>query len=303
MLAFISHPDCLRHKMDEFSPERPERIKVISEAIYAANLPYIQPIAAPLANKNELLRVHKEEYLDFLFNLTPGRELITLDFDTFVGTHTLRAALRAAGSVVLAVDLVMGKKANAAFCNVRPPGHHAEPDKAMGFCFFNNVAVGVAHAFSKHQLKRVAVIDFDVHHGNGTESIFNNNSSLLFCSSFQYPFYPNKAFSKENPHVLNLPLPIGTTGETYRTILQECWFEKITAFKPEMIFFSAGFDAHEADAMGGFKLHEEDYAWITHEIKKIADEQCKGRLVSVLEGGYELSVLGTSALAHIKNLI
>ncbi|WP_133129290.1 histone deacetylase family protein [Legionella yabuuchiae] len=303
MLAFITHKDCLLHNMGNLHPERPERLQVIADAIKHSSLQdKVHYYEAPKATREDLLRVHSANYMEHLFNLSPKEGLVTLDPDTSLNPHTIEAALRAAGSVILAVDLIMNKKCHAAFCNVRPPGHHAEPSQAMGFCFFNNIAIGAAYAFEHYGLQRIAIVDFDVHHGNGTEAVFKHNNNLLLCSSFEHPFYPNKPFATEHDHLLNLSLAAGTGSITYRQQVETHWLDAIDAFKPEFIFFSAGFDGHKADAMANFNLTEEDYSWITKKIKHLADKHCDGRIVSALEGGYELSVLGKAALAHIREL-
>jgi acetoin utilization deacetylase AcuC-like enzyme len=247
--------------------------------------------------------VHDENYINNIFQLSPQQGLIELDPDTWMNPHTLIAALRAAGSVISAVDLVMSGEVVAGFCHVRPPGHHAERSHAMGFCFFNNIAVGVAHALEHHHLKRIAIIDFDVHHGNGTEDIFQQDERVLLCSSFEHPFYPYNGADTKSHHILNLPMAAGTGGQKFREEIKNLWLEKIKSFKPEMIFFSAGFDGHAEDNMSNLLLHENDYEWITREIKQIADECCQGRIVSALEGGYALEALARSVTAHLRGLL
>ena len=215
-VALITHPDCLLHDMGEAHPEQPARIQVITDELIATGLDLIlKKYLAPLVTREQLLRVHDVNYIDSIFHLAPQAGLVALDPDTFMNPYTLKAAQRAAGAAVLGVDLVMSGEVKAAFCNVRPPGHHAEKDKAMGFCFFNNVAVGVAHALDHYKLERVAIVDFDVHHGNGTENIFHNDERVLLCSSFQHPFYPFSGFDTKNDHIMNLPLPAGTTGKVF----------------------------------------------------------------------------------------
>lgn len=302
-IAFISHPDCLLHDMGKYHPEQPARLRVIDDELIRVGLEAVlKQYSAPLVTREQLLRVHDEKYIDFIFASSPKEGLVPLDPDTWMNSHTLQAALRAAGAVVLGVDLVMSKETDAAFCNVRPPGHHAEKAKAMGFCFFNNVAVGVAHALEHHKLKRVAIVDFDVHHGNGTEDIFRHDERVLYCSSFQSPFYPFSGANTKSKHISNIPLPAGTTGKIFREKVEEFWFKKIMQFEPEMIFFSAGFDAYLKDEMSDLLLTEDDYAWITQAVKQIADEVCHGRIVSALEGGYELNGLGRCVAAHIRAL-
>jgi acetoin utilization deacetylase AcuC-like enzyme len=303
-LALISHPDCLSHVMGSEHPERPERLQVIQHELMNSDISSeLKSYLAPLATYNQLARVHDKNYIDSIFQRAPKMGLISLDPDTFMNPFTLPAALRAAGANILAVDLVMSGKEKVAFCNVRPPGHHAEHAKAMGFCIFNNLAVGVAHALEHYQLKRVAIVDFDVHHGNGTEDIFQNEKRVLFCSSFQYPFYPFSGADTKSDHIINIPLPAGTNSRNFRSEIEQNWFDSIRNFNPEIIFFSAGFDGHYLDPLANMELTESDYAWLTHQIRQIAEDCCQGRMVSTLEGGYALDILGRCALAHVEALI
>ena len=260
---------------------------------------------APLASREQLCRVHDAEYVEHIFQVAPevDQDRVWLDPDTCMNPHSLSAALRAAGAVVLAVDLVMSGQSKAAFCNVRPPGHHAEHNKAMGFCIFNNIAVGAAHALHAHQLKKVAIVDFDVHHGNGTEDIFREVPEVLLCSTFQHPFYPHTGSNVVSDHIVNVPLSAGTNSQAFRTAVETHWLPKLETFQPELILISAGFDAHVEDDMASLCLVEQDFAWVTHEIKTIADKYAKGRIVSVLEGGYALSALGRSVAAHLDALL
>jgi acetoin utilization deacetylase AcuC-like enzyme len=246
-------------------------------------------------------------YVDSVFSRAPEHGLSRLDQDTVVGPHSLDAALRAAGAVVAATDLVLKGHTPRAFCNVRPPGHHAERGRAMGFCLFDNVAVGLAHALEVHGLKRVAVVDFDVHHGNGTEDILSPDGPyaerVLFCSSFEHPLYPGTGADTCSEHILNVPLSAGTTGAGFRSAVAAAWFEPLAAFAPEMVFFSAGFDAHVDDPLANLSLEAEDYAWITAEVRRATDAHTGGRIVSSLEGGYALDALGASAAAHVGELL
>ncbi len=300
-LAFISHKDCELHDMGYGHPEQPARVKVIEEIVRNSNLP-IEYFEAPLATREQLIEVHDEDYIDYIFKVSPKSGLVSLDPDTFMNPFTLNAALRSAGAAILAVDLVMQNKFSAAFCNVRPPGHHAEKNHAMGFCFFNNVAVGVAHVLLQYRLKKIAIIDFDVHHGNGTEDIFRNDERVLLCSSFEHPFYPHSGFNTKSDHIINLPLPPGTDGKMFRNNIENTWLNALDKFKPDMIFFSAGFDAHREDTLADFNLIESDYAWITNQIKQVANQHCPGRIVSLLEGGYALPALARSVLSHLEKL-
>ena len=301
--AYINHPDCLKHEMGAQHPECPARLRAIEDQLIASGLlPYLQHYDAPLATFEQLARVHEPHYIEAVQSASPREGLVYLDPDTAMNPFTLNAALRAAGAVALATDLVLERKAENAFCAVRPPGHHAESARAMGFCFFNNVAVGVAHAMAHYGLKRVAIADFDVHHGNGTEEIFRDDPRVMLCSTFQHPFYPHCGADSGNDHIINVPLPAGTDGDGFRKAVSEQWLPALERFRPEMLFISAGFDAHWEDDMAMFKLREADYAWVTQQIKDIAEKYAHGRIVSVLEGGYELHALGRSVAAHIKVL-
>lgn len=303
-IALISHSDCLLHEMGDSHPECPARLSTIKDALIRQNLdPLLQHYDAPLATREQILRAHDQTYVDTIFQIAPETGFIALDPDTSMNPHTLTAALRAAGAAIYAVDLVMANTVTSAFCNVRPPGHHAEHAKAMGFCFFNNLAIGVTHALTQYQLQRVAIVDFDVHHGNGTEDIFKDDNRVLFCSSFEHPFYPFTGAETVSDHILNIPLPAGTESNEFRSQVEKHWFAAIKDFKPELIFFSAGFDAHREDFLADLMLTEEDYFWLTKKINQIAQSCCHGRMISLLEGGYNLEALGRSAVAHIKGLL
>jgi acetoin utilization deacetylase AcuC-like enzyme len=228
--------------------------------------------------------------------------IVHLDPDTAMNRHTWQAALRSAGAGVKAVDLVVAGEVENAFCAVRPPGHHAERAAAMGFCFFNNIAVAAAHALAAHGLARVAIVDFDVHHGNGTEDCFKGDPRVLMVSTFQHPFYPYSGIDHPAANMLNVPLARGTDGEEFRQVVHDLWMPRLREFRPEMIFISAGFDAHYEDEMGGLNLLEKDYAWVTGQLKQLAEECAQGRIVSMLEGGYSLSALSRSVAAHIRAL-
>jgi acetoin utilization deacetylase AcuC-like enzyme len=227
---------------------------------------------------------------------------VHLDPDTAMNPHTLNAALRAAGAAVLAVDLVMNDKFKSAFCAVRPPGHHACRARSMGFCIFNNVAVAARHAVAAHGLKRVAIIDFDVHHGNGTEDIFEDDESVLMASIFQHPFYPYSGTESPARNMVNVPLPAGAGSREFRDAVRAAWLPALDEYRPELVLFSAGFDAHAEDDMAMLRFHDADYGWVTEQLKDIADRHSGGRMVSMLEGGYSLSALGRSAVQHIKAL-
>ena len=301
--AYISHSDCLKHDMGSQHPECPARLMAIEDQLIASGLMnFLQAYEAPLATFEQLARVHQPQYIEAIHAASPKEGIIYLDPDTAMNPFTLRAALRAAGAAVLAADLVLEQKVANAFCAVRPPGHHAESARPMGFCIFNNVAVGVAHALEHHGLSRVAIADFDVHHGNGTEEIFRDNPNVMLCSTFQHPFYPHRGADSGNDHIINVPLAAGTDGEAFRDAVTQVWLPALERFQPEMLFISAGFDAHWEDDMAQLKLNESDYAWVTQLIKEVADKHAQSRIVSTLEGGYELHALGRSVAAHIKVL-
>lgn len=302
-VAYITHADCSLHDMGSYHPECPARLTAIEDQLIASGMiNLLLHEEAPLATREQLERVHPAAYIDALEASVPENGLVHLDPDTAMNPHTLRAAKRAAGAAILATDLVIGKKVRAAFCSVRPPGHHAERARAMGFCFFNNVAVGAMHALAHHGLERVAVVDFDVHHGNGTEDVFAGDPRVLMVSTFQHPFYPYSGVEGRSERMVNIPLAAYSSGERFREAVERHWLPALEAFAPEMIFISAGFDAHRDDDMASLMLTEADYAWVTEKLKAAAERSAQGRIVSVLEGGYELHALGRSVAAHIKVL-
>jgi acetoin utilization deacetylase AcuC-like enzyme len=294
----------LLHEMGEGHPERPERLSAIEDKLIASRLDHLVVRAeAPAATREQLLRVHDASYLEAIEHASPRSGLVQIDPDTAMNPHTLEAAFRAAGAAVLGTDLVMGGKAEAAFCAVRPPGHHAERARAMGFCFFNNVAVGAAHALEQHGLARVAIADFDVHHGNGTEDIFRSDARVLMVSTFQHPFYPGGGIEGRSERMVNIPLAAGSSGKEFRAAVTEEWLPALERFAPQMLFVSAGFDAHRDDEMAMLRLVEADYAWVTQQLRSVAARHAQGRIVSLLEGGYELGALSRSVAAHLENLI
>ncbi len=300
--AFITHPACLKHMVEPGHPDSPARLMAIEDQLIASGLyHFLQHHEAPRATRAQLQRIHTAEYLDKLTAAAPREGLIEIGADTWMNPDTLDAALHAAGAVILATDLVMAGTAGNAFCSIRPPGHHASRDQAMGLCLLNNVAVGAAHALAAHGLSRIAIADFDVHHGNGTEAIFRDDPRVLLCSLFQHPLYPHTD-SIGNDHVINVPLSEGMDGSDLRRAVMEQWLPALQTFQPEMIFISAGFDGHWQDEIADLALVESDYTWITQQLKAIAANCAKGRIVSALEGGYELHALGRSVLAHIKVL-
>ncbi len=303
-IAFISHPDCLKHDMEQDHPESPLRLNSIVNHIIKADLAsFIHYMEAPLVELEQLELAHDTDYITSIFDNAPEDGFYEIDADTRMGKHTLSAALHAAGAVIKATDIVMSGQYQHAYCNIRPPGHHAEHDQSMGFCFFNNIAIAALYALEHYPLERVAIVDFDVHHGNGTEDIVRDNPNILYCSTFQSPFYPYKAGKSQQGKLLNSPLKVGAGSTEFRHIIWEQWLPELKAFKPELIFISAGFDAHQDEFIAGLNLVESDFAWVTQELCKLADKYSQGRIISALEGGYELSALGRSAVAHIKALM
>lgn len=301
--AYLTHPACLKHDMGAHHPECPERLRAIEDQLIAAGLlHFLNHQEAPQVTDEQLARVHQPDYIERIRHLAPESGMVHLDGDTAMNTGTLEAAYRAAGAAVRAVDLVMNGEVENVFCAIRPPGHHAEAGRAMGFCIFNNVAVGVGHALEHYGLQRVAIADFDVHHGNGTEQIFHDDTRVMLCSTFQHPYYPGCGADSGNEHIINVSLPAGTDGPAFRAAVETYWLPALERFQPQMLFISAGFDGHWEDDMAQFKLRESDYAWVTSELKRIAAKYAHDRIVSVLEGGYELHALGRSVLAHVKAL-
>ncbi len=301
--ALITHADCMKHEMGEFHPERPERLSAIHDQLIASGIAgFVEHHDAPLVKTTELARVHTAEYIETIRMAVPRHGIVHLDPDTAMCPHTWDAARRAAGATVLATDLVMGKRAENAFCAVRPPGHHATRRRSMGFCIFNNVAVAARHALEHHGLERVAVADFDVHHGNGTEDIFSHDERVLMVGTFQHPFYPYSGTDNPAPNMTNVPLPAGTGSQGFREAVEYVWLPALERFQPQMMFISAGFDAHVEDDMAMLRFTESDYGWVTTQLRAIADRYAQGRIVSVLEGGYALSALGRSVVTHLRAL-
>jgi acetoin utilization deacetylase AcuC-like enzyme len=298
-VAYLTHADCARHDVGPWHPESPRRIEAVDSALRAAPwFAELREIDAPHATVEQLARAHTRAHIDSIRDATPRSGVAWLDPDTGLNLHSWNAALAAAGAAVRAVDAVMGGEIQRVFCNVRPPGHHAEADHAMGFCLFNTAAVGIHHALADHGLTRVALVDFDVHHGNGSEDIFCDEPRVRLFSSFRHPFYP---YSGSQPHTGFVPvlLDTGADGTQFRAAIARDVLPALNAFQPELIFISAGFDAHRDDPLGGLNLLEDDYAWITRELCAQADRHAQGRVVSVLEGGYDLGALGRSAVAHV----
>lgn len=302
-VTIISSPKCNLHDMGDEHPEQPARMHKINDQIISSGLEYVLHFAyAKPVQISALERAHDKAFIQSVFDRAPkDGERVWIDDDTIMMDKSLDAALHAAGAVTDAVDLVMKNETRSAFCAVRPPGHHAGHASSSGFCIFNNVAVGAMHALEDYGLERIAIIDFDVHHGDGTQDIVKDDERILFCSSFQHPFYPFSGDQPSRDGIINVPVPAGTKGADYREMVKH-WFTAIDEFKPQMIFISAGFDSHAEDEMGQLCLMESDYAWITENLKTLAEKHCNGKIVSVLEGGYELSALARSVVAHIKVL-
>jgi len=304
MLGYISHPDCRDHDAGPMHPDTAERLDAINNQLIMSGLDYVlRHFDAPEATREQLGRAHDAAYLDRIFAAAPTEGYAEIDGDTVMSPGTLSAALHAAGAGIMGTDLIMRGEANPVFCAVRPPGHHATSDTAMGFCLFNNIAVAVAHALAEHRLSRVAILDFDVHHGNGTEEIFHSDRRILFCSAFQHPFYPFTGHESDSDNLVDVPLPAGTGGEAFRAAIRDHWLPALDRFRPEFLFVSAGFDAHAMDDMSSLALTEDDYRWLTAELVKVARTHARGRILSMLEGGYDPGALARSVAAHINALI
>jgi acetoin utilization deacetylase AcuC-like enzyme len=304
--AYITHSDCLRHDMGAGHPECPDRLNSVNEAMRASGLlADVRCLEAPLAQATDLKRVHDAAYVDLIFAQAPVEGRLQLDPDTAMNSYSLDAARRAAGAGMIAVDEVIAGRSSNAFCAVRPCGHHATRVASMGFCIFNNIAVAAAYALQTKGLERIAVIDFDVHHGNGTEDMFSApqwRERVLMASFFQHPFYPYSGTERPAHNMINVPLAAGSGGAAVKAAVEEEWLPALEKFMPEMIFISAGFDAHREDLLGGMSLVEADYEWMTQQLMELAARHSRQRVVSMLEGGYNLSALGRSAVAHVKTL-
>jgi acetoin utilization deacetylase AcuC-like enzyme len=305
--GLLSHSACAAHEMGSWHPECPARLASIQDRLIITGLAqHLEYIDAPEAAVGALVRAHDPAYIDMLQRSIPEDGYHSLDPDTLLCARSWDAARRAVGAVLEATDQVIAGALDNAFCAVRPPGHHARPATAMGFCLLNNVAIGVLHALEVHGLERVAVVDFDVHHGNGTEEILgairHGAERVLMTSFFQHPFYPYSGTDNPRENMVNVPLPAGSDGARVRAVVDEIWMPRLEKFRPQMIFVSAGFDAHREDDIGQMSLVESDYAYITQRLMDVAQRHCKGRIVSSLEGGYNLSALGRSAATHVRVL-
>ena len=301
--AFITHADCARHDMGPHHPECPQRLSAIEDRLIASGVgQYLVRHEAPLAREEQLTRVHPADYVRAIHDVAPRSGTVHLDPDTAMNPYSLQAALRAAGAAVLGVDLVMRGECENAFCSVRPPGHPACRARPMGFCIFNNVAVAARHALAAHGLERVAIVDFDVHHGNGTEDIFAGDAQVLMVSTFQHPFYPYCGTENPAPNMVNVPLAAYSGSDAFRAAVHDAWLPALERFRPQLVLFSAGFDAHDEDDMAMLRLRDADYGWVTEQVKVVAERHAQGRIVSTLEGGYALSALGRSVVQHVKVL-
>jgi acetoin utilization deacetylase AcuC-like enzyme len=301
----FTHPACLTHEMGPHHPESPHRLRAILAALQAAEFAPLVRQEAPAATVDALAFVHDRGFVEAVLAAIPEAGIVALDPDTSVSSGSGEAALRAAGAVVAAVDAVLGGAADNAFCAVRPPGHHAEADAAMGFCLFNNVAVAAEHARRQHGLRRVAVMDFDVHHGNGTQHMFERDGDLFYASTHQSPLYPGTGDRAERGvgNICNAPLPPGAGSAEFRAAMSEIVLPALDRFQPQLLLISAGFDAHHADPLANLELETADFAWATAMLREVADRHCRGRVVSTLEGGYDLDALAASAAAHVRALM
>lgn len=299
--ALITHTDAYDHVTPPGHPEQVARLDAVLGALQDINL---ERVTAPLGAEDDILRCHPKRYIDSLRTATPESGWRSLDADTHMSQGSLAAAFRGVGGIVRAVDMVLGGEVSNAFVAMRPPGHHAERETAMGFCFFGNVAIAAKYALEHHGLDRVAIVDFDVHHGNGTQDLVEEDARILFCSTHQSPLYPGTGAAHETGvgNVLNVPLPDGTGSKVFRDVMQRVVLPRVDEFSPQLLLISAGFDAHAHDPLAGMNLTTEDFGWVTEKLCDLADAHCAGRVVSSLEGGYDLPALGASAAAHVKIL-
>lgn len=303
---YLTHIDCLEHETPPGHAERPERLEAVERVLGDARFAGLERRDAPLGTLDDAALVHERAYVEKIAASVPQEGLVQLDSDTFMSPGSLRAALRGVGAAIAAVDAVMAGEARNAFCATRPPGHHAERGVAMGFCLFGNAAIAARHAQRRHGLSRVAIIDWDVHHGNGTQDIFRDDPTVLFVSTHQMPLYPGTGHAEETGEhgtIVNVPLAAGTDGAAYRAIFEQAVVPRVDAFAPELIIVSAGFDAHKRDPLAQLEFASEDFAWLTRQVMALADRHCQGRLVSVMEGGYDLAGLAGSAAAHVEVLM
>jgi|SRR5579862_108039 len=302
----ISHPACLEHLTPLGHPERPDRLRAVEQALEAEKFQSLAREQAPMASLENIALCHPMDYIVEIRDATPAEGIAHLDADTSMSPGSFEAALRAAGGAIFAVDEVLAKKAKNAFVATRPPGHHAETARPMGFCFFDNVAIAARHAQQRHGIARAAVVDFDVHHGNGSQEIFWSDKSVMYCSTHQMPLFPGTGAvieSGEHNTVVNAPLRPGDGSEKFRAALETRILPRLVEFQPELIIISAGFDAHMRDPLASINLSENDFVWATQKLMDVADRYAGGRIVSVLEGGYDLLALGNSVAAHVTALM
>jgi acetoin utilization deacetylase AcuC-like enzyme len=303
---FISHPACLDHQNPMGHPERPERLRAIEQALEAERFQSLAREQAPRAADEIVALAHPMEYVEAIRRASPANGLVRLDADTSMSPGSLEAALRAAGGVTLAVDEVINRKAANAFVAMRPPGHHTETARPMGFCLFNNAAIAVRYAQKRYEIERAAIVDFDVHHGNGSQDIFWADKTVMYCSTHEMPLYPGTgAISERGEHdtIVNAPLSAGDGGDVFREAFETLILPRLRDFNPDLLIISAGFDAHTRDPLANLNLVEADYAWVTKKLMEIADKSAQGRVVSVLEGGYDLQGLSRSVAAHVAALM
>jgi len=303
---FYTHPVCIEHEMGSYHPESPDRLRAILAALETESFSLLHKVEAPEVDLAHVERVHAAYYVESIFENMPSSGRKQLDPDTALSPKSGEAALRAAGAVVAAVDAVVGGETSNAFCAGRPPGHHAEATQAMGFCLFNNIAIGAVHARNTHGLERIAAVDFDVHHGNGTQSAFDRYRDFFYASSHQSPAYPGTGAEREHGihnNILNVELEPGSGSEAFRAAYTNRILPALRDWKPELLMISAGFDAHARDPLAQLRLQTEDFAWVTRQLLDVADECCNGRVVSVLEGGYDLQALADSVAAHLQELM
>lgn len=300
----VTHSACLEHEVPPGHPECPDRLRAVLGALDAEEFALLMRVEAPRATIEQIERVHPPIHIETILNGAPESGFRRVDADTSMSPGSAEAALRAAGAVTYAVDEIMAGRARNAFCAIRPPGHHAEPDQAMGFCLFNNVAIGALHARDAYGLARVAVIDFDVHHGNGTQACFETDPNLFYASTHQWPLYPGTGRAGERGlgNILNACLPPGAGSTEFREAFADKILPALAQFEPGFIFISAGFDAHAADPLANLRLSEDDYGWVTAELVRLANKVCNGRVVSTLEGGYDLAALAASTRSHVRAL-
>jgi acetoin utilization deacetylase AcuC-like enzyme len=304
MLLF-THPSGIEHDPGRGHPERPDRLKAVLRALDEPEFKTLERREPPRATIEQIARIHDRRYVEALLAAVPKEGRVGIDPDTVMSPESGEAALRAAGAVIAGVDAVVKGEAQTVFCAVRPPGHHAEQQRGMGFCLFNNVAIGAAHARGAHEIGRVAIVDFDVHHGNGTQHSFEHEANVLFASSHQYPFYPGTGAADERGvgNIFNAPLPAGTGSVGFRRAFEHAILPGLSDFKPELVFISAGFDAHARDPLAQLELDDRDFTWVTERIREVADNSADGRVVSTLEGGYDLQALAAGVALHVRALM